>query len=90
MATAQTTKPLDDLTYDIVSILHEKSQALEAYDVYIRDAQVDPGVARILEEIRQHDADDVHKLRAELCRLLGKSFEPQSIAVEVGRSMPTL
>ena len=72
MAT-MTQKPLDDLTYDIVSILHEKSQALEAYDDYIEDADREPDVRRVLEEIRRHDEEDVQKLRSELGRLLGKT-----------------
>ncbi|HEX8791941.1 MAG TPA: hypothetical protein VF765_13395 [Polyangiaceae bacterium] len=72
MAT-MTQKPLDDLTYDIVSILHEKSQALEAYDDYLEDANQEPGVKRVLEDIRRHDEEDVQKLRSELGRLLGKT-----------------
>lgn len=68
-----TQKPLDDLTYDIVSILHEKSQALEAYDDYLEDARAEPDVKRVLEDIRRHDEEDVQKLRSELGRLLGKT-----------------
>ena len=72
MAT-MTQKPLDDLTYDIVSILHEKSQALEAYDDYLEDADQEPDVKRVLEDIRRHDEEDVQKLRSELGRLLGRT-----------------
>jgi hypothetical protein len=71
MTMPHTSKPLDDLTYDIVSILHEKSQALAAYDDYLRDAQADPDVAKLIDEIRRHDEEDVHKLRLELGRRLG-------------------
>lgn len=63
--------PLDNVTYDIVTILHEKSQALGAYDQYIRDAQSNPDVVRCLEEIRTHDQQDIEKLRFELGKLLG-------------------
>jgi hypothetical protein len=73
MPTTMTRKPLDDLTYDIVSILHEKSQALEAYDDYLEDAEREPDVKRLLEEIRRHDEEDVQKLRSELGRLLSKA-----------------
>jgi hypothetical protein len=72
MATTTTHKPLDNLTYDIVSILHEKSQALEAYDNYLADAQSHPDVSALLESIRRRDAEDVSRLRAELRRLLAK------------------
>ena len=97
MATAQhTTKPLDNLTYDIVSILHEKSQALEAYDDYIEDAQADPDTAKLLDDIRRHDEEDVQRLRSELSRLLTKNVsgeiatpggEAISESGEVGRSI---
>ncbi len=89
MATIHANKPLDDLTYDIVSVLHEKSQALEAYDDYIEDAQSDPDVKKVLEDIRRHDEEDVQKLRFELGRLLGRSSQ-QGIATpgaDVGRAV---
>jgi hypothetical protein len=72
MAT-ESKKPLDNLTYDIVTILHEKSQALEAYDSYLEDAKQDPEVVQLLQDIRHHDEDDIQKLRFELGRLLGQT-----------------
>jgi hypothetical protein len=83
MAT-KSNKPLDDLTYDIVSILHEKSQALEAYDDYIEDAQENPDTVKLLEDIRRHDEEDVQKLRFELGRLLGKSAQQGADVSEAG------
>ena len=87
MTTVRTNKPLDNLTYDIVSILHEKSQALEAYDDYLADASADPEVAKLLEDIRRHDEEDVQKLRSELGRLLGKGFQQSAPSEEVGRAI---
>jgi hypothetical protein len=88
MATVHTNKPLDNLTYDIVSILHEKSQALEAYDDYMQDAQGDPEVAQLLADIRQHDEQDVQRLRFELGRLLGRATEGSGATDEdVGRAV---
>jgi hypothetical protein len=75
MASVQTSKPLDNLTYDIVSILHEKSQALEAYDDYMQDAQGNAEIARLFEDIRRHDEEDIQRLRFELGRLLGTASE---------------
>jgi rubrerythrin len=88
MAT-QKHKPLDDLTYDIVTILHEKSEALEAYDAYIADAQGDPDVAKVFEEIRKHDEEDIEKLRFELGRRLGKEAREgtASPSQDVGRAV---
>ncbi len=88
MAT-RTNKALDNLTYDIVTMLHEKSQALEAYDSYIEDAQQDPDTIKLLEDIRRHDEEDVHRLRSELGRLLGKTAQ-QGVVVpsaDVGRAI---
>jgi hypothetical protein len=88
MATVQTRKPLDNLTYDIVSILHEKSQALEAYDDYMQDAQNDPEVAQLLADIRRHDEEDIQRLRFELGRLLGRTTEASAAPGEgVGRAV---
>src|SRR5438105_14756454 len=33
--------PLDDLTFDLVSVLHKKAQALEAYAKYLQRAEED-------------------------------------------------
>ena len=30
--------PLDDLTYDVITVLQSKAKALEAYDKYLSDA----------------------------------------------------
>ncbi|HZU81745.1 MAG TPA: hypothetical protein VE987_02460 [Polyangiaceae bacterium] len=83
-----TRKPLDNLTYDIVTILHEKSKALEAYDQYLADAQADASVAALLDSIRRHEEDDVDKLRFELGRLLGQASQRQGQAGTVGAEQP--
>jgi hypothetical protein len=88
MAATEVTKPLDNLTYDIVSILHEKSQALVAYESYLEDARSEPDVLKVLEEVRKHDEEDIHKLRFELGRLLARLTAPAVAepSAEVGRS----
>ncbi len=63
--------PLDDLTYDLVTVLYEKSKGLEAYDKYLRDAQGDPEVSQIFEQIRQQDAQHIQRLQQCLQRLIG-------------------
>ncbi len=62
--------PVDNLTYDVITILHEKSKALEAYDKYLQDARGDDDVRRLLEQIREQDVRMVHDLRRHLGRLL--------------------
>lgn len=64
------TSPLDDLTYDLVTILHEKAKGLEAYDKYLRDAQGNQEVSSLLEQIRQQDQQWVQKLQQQLGSVL--------------------
>ena len=64
-------KPLDDLTYDLITVIHEKSKGLEAYDKYMQDAQSDEQASSLFEEIRQNDAQAVERLKSELARVMG-------------------
>ena len=64
--------PLSDLCYDLITVIHEKSKALEAYDKYMRDAQNDNEVRQLLEQIRQQDTQQVQQLQQHLGRLLGQ------------------
>ena len=64
--------PLDNLSYDLVTILHEKSKALEAYDRYLADAQKDPECLRLLQRIRQEDEQHVTELKRCLARCLNQ------------------
>ncbi|HSE99103.1 MAG TPA: hypothetical protein VLD57_12615 [Blastocatellia bacterium] len=64
--------PLDNLTYDIVTILYEKSKGLEAFDKYLKDAQGDSEVRQLLEDLRQQDEQAVEQLQQHLGRLIGE------------------
>ena len=61
--------PMDDLAYDIVTVLHEKSKGLEAFDRYLQDARGDD-VEDLLEEIREQDERAIEELQDHLHRLL--------------------
>ena len=63
--------PMDNLTFDLVTILHEKAKALEAYEQYMKDAQGHQDVLQLLQTIRQQDFDHVNKLKDCLTLLLG-------------------
>jgi hypothetical protein len=67
---AQGNFPLDNLTFDLITILHEKSKGLEAYDKYIRDAQNDQQLREVLERIRQDDHRHINELQQHLQRCL--------------------
>ena len=64
--------PLDDLCYDLITIIHQKSKALEAYDKYLQDAQNDNEVRQLLEQVRQQDTQQVQQIKQHLGRLLGQ------------------
>lgn len=61
--------PIDDLTYDVITVLHEKSKGLEAFDRYLGDARGDD-VEDLLHEIREQDERAVEELQEHLHRLL--------------------
>ncbi len=79
--------PLDNLTYDLVTILYEKSKALEAYDKYQRDAQGNQEVSQLLQQIRQQDEQHIQQVQQHLSRLLGSQGGMQSQAVGGSQSM---
>jgi hypothetical protein len=58
--------PLDNLTYDLVTVLYEKSKGLEAYDKYIRDAQNDQQARQLFEQMRQQDEQCIQQLAQQL------------------------
>ncbi len=68
--------PIDDLTYDLLTVMHAKAKALEAYDRYIEDARGNEDVRRFLEQLREQDVRMVHELRGHLARMLQQ--EPRS------------
>jgi len=61
---------IDDVIYDVITVLHHKSQGLEAYDRYLQDAQNNDDVRDLLEEIRQQDEDAVQNLMSCLRELV--------------------
>ena len=64
--------PLDNLSYDLITIVHEKSKALEAYDRYLQDAEEEPEIRRALEQIQIQDRQSIEMLRRHLGRVLSQ------------------
>lgn len=60
---------LDNLTYDVITVLHEKSKGLEAFDKYIQDAQSNPEILEIFERMRQQDQELIRELEGHLATL---------------------
>jgi hypothetical protein len=61
---------VDDLTYDLVSILHEKSKGLEAYGKYLQDARQNDEVMDLIQRIQEQDRKQVRELRDVLADVI--------------------
>lgn len=61
---------LDNLTYDLITLVHEKSKALEAYGKYEHDAQGYPSIQQLLQQLRQQDEYAVQQLIRQLAYLM--------------------
>ena len=72
--------PLDNLSFDLITIVHEKSKALEAYDWYLQDAEDEPEIRDVLEKIQDQDRQSIEMLRRHLGRVLGQQGEEEEAA----------
>lgn len=58
--------PVDNLTYDLISMIHEKSQGIEAFDKYLKDAADDEECRDLIQEIREQDEEAIQQLTEAL------------------------
>lgn len=63
--------PVDDTTYDLYTLITNKLQGLEAYDVYLEDAEGDDDLTNLLTQLRRQDSEAVAALQSMLVRRLG-------------------
>lgn len=66
--------PIDDLTYDVLTVLHHKAKGLEAYDKYIRDAEEDDELQEMFQALRRQDEENVRILTDALARRLDEEL----------------
>lgn len=71
----ETESPIDDLTYDVITVLQNKAKALEAYDKYIDDAGDDPQLRELFEQMRDQDEEHVRILKEALVRRLDADLD---------------
>ena len=62
---------IPNICYDLITLIHEKSKGLEAYDKYQRDAQGNQQVSQLLQQMRQQDEQHVRQLQQFLAQQLG-------------------
>ncbi|HZS04197.1 MAG TPA: hypothetical protein VFD58_05125 [Blastocatellia bacterium] len=80
--------PLDNLVYDLITVMQEKSQGLEAYDQYIKDAQGNDRVRQSFEKIRKQDEECITELQQHLAFLIGQQGGTSAKTASSGGSSP--
>lgn len=76
MSKSRTQSPLDDLTYDVITILQKKAEGLEAYDKYLGDAEAedDEDLKELFIEMRKQDEEHIRVLKESLARRLDEDL----------------
>lgn len=61
---------VSNVTYDLISLLHNKLEGVAAFEEYKMDAQEagDQEVVRLFEDLERREAEDVQKLKECLSR----------------------
>ena len=72
MSKQSTESPIDDLTFDVLTLLRNKAKALAAYDQYLSDADAedDDELHDLFTQMRKQDEEDVQVLKEVLARRL--------------------
>lgn len=73
-ATSSNSKAISNLEYDLISVLKNKSEAVQVYDEYIRDAQnagSQPCV-ELLQKLKQTDTECAQEVRQHLQEVMQK------------------
>jgi len=67
--------PMDNVTYDVITVLQSKLEGLTAYEQYLKDAQAagNNDCAQLLQTLQQQDQQQVAQLQQALKQLLGNS-----------------
>jgi hypothetical protein len=66
---------IDNILYNVITVLHVKSKGLEAYEQYEQDLQGNDEIREIFEEIRKNDEQAVQQLKDCLRQLILESAE---------------
>jgi hypothetical protein len=72
MSAGQSGKAMDNLTYDLIAALHNKLEAVTAYQKYLQDAQGDRECQQIFQQMMQDDTRHAQMLQQELGRHLAE------------------
>jgi hypothetical protein len=64
---------IDNLTYDIIAVLHEKAEGMEAFEQYLQDAQGDNEARQCFEELQRQNRENIQRLQKLLQSRLGQN-----------------
>ncbi|ARV62215.1 hypothetical protein BZZ01_29520 [Nostocales cyanobacterium HT-58-2] len=70
----QTQNPISNLEYDFLTVLHNKGQAIKAYEIYIKDAQEAGShpCVELFQKLRQSDIEQAQEIRRHLLEVMQK------------------
>ncbi|WP_333207838.1 hypothetical protein [Microcoleus sp. S36b_A2] len=63
---------ISNLEYDLLTVLHNKSEALKAYDTYMKDAQETGSqpCAELFQKLQQADMEHAQEIRQHLQQVM--------------------
>ncbi|HLO85870.1 MAG TPA: hypothetical protein VK203_12800 [Nostocaceae cyanobacterium] len=74
MTTAErpTQQPISNLEYDFITVLHNKAEALQAYDKYIQDAREanSQPCVELFQKLRQTEIEQAQEIRHHLQQVM--------------------
>ncbi|MBW4634251.1 MAG: hypothetical protein KME30_20775 [Iphinoe sp. HA4291-MV1] len=70
----QTQNPVSNLEYDFLTVLHNKAEAIKAYETYINDAQQagSQPCVELFQKLRQSDIEHAQEIRRHLQEVMHK------------------
>jgi hypothetical protein len=72
MTTNSSTQAINNLEYDLVTVLQNKSEAIQAYDKYIQDAQSNDSqpCVELFQKLQQQDMQQAQEIRQHLQQVM--------------------
>lgn len=66
------TKAINDLEYDLLTVLQSKAEAVQSYNTYIQDAQQADSqpCVQLLQKLQQEDMKQVEEIRQHLQQVM--------------------
>lgn len=74
VTTNSTNRALSNLEYDLLTVLHNKAEAVKAYETYIKDAQEmdSQPCVELFQKLLQHDMEQAQEIRHHLQEVMQK------------------